>query len=157
VVPAHAAGVQADVAAVGGQLHPVAVQRGGWATATVDLLGWFPRLKRFGAAVGALFGGPMATYTAVQLANTAVPSWHELPVIGRGSTQDSGPQRDFKVPQPDLSLADRGRRTQWLGSCLRLARRRSGAGHPVRAHSDMRHSGHTRRVGRRCLRRVVST
>ena len=28
-VPAHAAGVQADVAAVGGHLHPVAVQRGG--------------------------------------------------------------------------------------------------------------------------------
>ena len=44
------------------------------ATAAVELLGWFPRLKRFGGAVAALFGGPMATYTAVLLANTAVPS-----------------------------------------------------------------------------------
>ena len=44
------------------------------ATAAVELLGWFPRLKRFGGLVSALFGGPMATYTAVLLANTAVPS-----------------------------------------------------------------------------------
>ena len=33
------------------------------ATAAVELLGWFPRLKRFGGAVPALFGGPLATYT----------------------------------------------------------------------------------------------
>src|SRR5687767_11590909 len=58
------------------------------ATAAVELLGWFPRLKRFGGIVSALFGGPMATYTAVLLANTAVPSWrayHEkLPFVFAG-------------------------------------------------------------------------
>jgi len=42
----------------------------------VELLRWFRRLKRFGGVVAALFSGPMATYTAVLLANTAVPFWH---------------------------------------------------------------------------------
>ena len=64
------------------------------ATAAVELLGWFPRLKRFGGAVSALFGGPMATYTAVLLANTAVPSWHaphrELPFVFSGSALAAG-------------------------------------------------------------------
>ena len=64
------------------------------ATAAVELLGWFPRLKRFGGAVGALFGGPMATYTAVLLSNTAVPSWHEaheqLPFVFGGSAMAAG-------------------------------------------------------------------
>jgi hypothetical protein len=64
------------------------------ATAAVELLGWFPRLKRFGGAVGALFGAPMATYTAVLLANTAVPSWREfhtrLPLVFAGSAMAAG-------------------------------------------------------------------
>lgn len=64
------------------------------ATAAVELLGWFPRLKRFGGVVGALFGGPMATYTAVLLSNTAVPSWHEfhgkLPFVFAGSAMAAG-------------------------------------------------------------------
>src|SRR3712207_2187186 len=64
------------------------------ATAAVELLGWFPRLKRFGGAVSALFGAPMATYTAVLLANTAVPSWHaahqELPFVFAGSALAAG-------------------------------------------------------------------
>jgi DMSO reductase anchor subunit len=64
------------------------------ATAAVELLGWFPRLKRFGGIVSALFGSPMATYTAVLLANTAVPSWHEphkeLPFVFSGSALAAG-------------------------------------------------------------------
>ena len=64
------------------------------ATAAVELLGWFPRLKRLGGVVAALFGGPMATYTAVLLANTAVPSWHEphneLPFVFAGSAMAAG-------------------------------------------------------------------
>jgi hypothetical protein len=64
------------------------------ATAAVELLGWFPRLKRFGGAVSALFGGPMSTYTAVLLANTSVPSWHEphdeLPFVFAGSAMAAG-------------------------------------------------------------------
>ena len=64
------------------------------ATAAVELLGWFPRLKRFGGIVSALFGGPMATYTAVLLANTAVPSWRaphkQLPFVFAGSAMAAG-------------------------------------------------------------------
>ncbi|WP_245160090.1 NrfD/PsrC family molybdoenzyme membrane anchor subunit [Blastococcus sp. CT_GayMR20] len=64
------------------------------ATAAVELLGWFPRLKRFGGIVGAMFGGPMATYTAVLLANTAVPSWRDfhtkLPFVFAGSALAAG-------------------------------------------------------------------
>ena len=63
-------------------------------TAVAELLGWFPRLKRFGGAVSALFGGPLATYTAVLLANTAVPAWHEphgeLPFVFAGSAMAAG-------------------------------------------------------------------
>ncbi|MBB3086872.1 NrfD/PsrC family molybdoenzyme membrane anchor subunit [Geodermatophilus sabuli] len=64
------------------------------ATAAVELLGWFPRLKRFGGIVSGVFGGPMATYTAVLLANTAVPSWHafhtKLPFVFGGSAMAAG-------------------------------------------------------------------
>jgi DMSO reductase anchor subunit len=64
------------------------------ATAAVELLGWFPRLKRFGGAVAALFGGPLATYTGVLLANTAVPSWHaahtQLPFVFGASGMAAG-------------------------------------------------------------------
>jgi DMSO reductase anchor subunit len=64
------------------------------ATAAVELLGWFPRLKRFGGVVAAVFGGPLATYTGVLLANTAVPSWHaahtQLPFVFGGSAMAAG-------------------------------------------------------------------
>ncbi|MDP9416588.1 MAG: nitrite reductase, partial [Actinomycetota bacterium] len=64
------------------------------ATAAVELLGWFPRLKRFGGVVAGLFGGPLATYTAVLLSNTAVPSWHhfhtKLPFVFAGSAMAAG-------------------------------------------------------------------
>ena len=48
----------------------------GLATAR-DVLGWFPRLGRAGSAGAALLGPPLTTYTAVLLADTAVPAWHE--------------------------------------------------------------------------------
>lgn len=64
------------------------------ATAAVELLGWFPRLKRFGGVVAAIFGGPLASYTGVLLGNTAVPSWHEfgqrLPYVFGGSAMAAG-------------------------------------------------------------------
>ena len=64
------------------------------ATAAVEILGWFPRLKPFGGVVAAIFGGPLATYTGVLLANTAVPSWHvahtQLPFVFGGSAMAAG-------------------------------------------------------------------
>jgi hypothetical protein len=93
------------------------------ATAAVELLGWFPRLKRFGGVVAALFGGPLATYTGVLFANTAVPSWHaahkELPFVfgasgmaaGGGVTmalspvEEAGPSRKMAVAGAAIELA----------------------------------------------------
>ena len=53
------------------------------------LLGWFPRLGRAAAVTSALFGPALATYTAILLADTAVPVWHEardhLPWLFAGS------------------------------------------------------------------------
>jgi hypothetical protein len=64
------------------------------ATAAAEVLGWFPRLRRLSGLGAAVFGGPMATYTAVLLANTAVPSWrafHEkLPFVFAGSAMAAG-------------------------------------------------------------------
>jgi formate-dependent nitrite reductase membrane component NrfD len=58
------------------------------------MAGAFPALRKLGAVGGALFGGPMATYTAVLIANTAVPSWHaahdELPFVFAGSAMAAG-------------------------------------------------------------------
>ncbi len=56
--------------------------------------GAFPALRKLTAVGAATFGGPMATYTAVLIANTAVPSWHapydELPFVFAGSAMAAG-------------------------------------------------------------------
>jgi formate-dependent nitrite reductase membrane component NrfD len=76
-----------------------------------DLLGVFPRLGRLSEAISAVLGLPLATYTAVLIADTSVPVWHEarreLPLVFAASsaastgaaaliftpTQDAGPAR----------------------------------------------------------------
>ena len=69
---------------------------GGLAVATAGLqaLGWFPVLRRLGAVGSAVFAGPLATYTGVLLANTAVPSWHaagtQLPYVFGASGMAAG-------------------------------------------------------------------
>ncbi len=55
-----------------------------------DLLGVFPRLGRLSEAISAVLGLPLATYTAVLIADTSVPVWHEarheLPFIFAASS-----------------------------------------------------------------------
>ena len=55
-----------------------------------DLLGLIPRLGRFAEAASALLGLPLATYTAVLIADTSVPVWHEarreLPLVFAASS-----------------------------------------------------------------------
>ena len=50
-----------------------------------DLFGVFPRLGRLSEALSAVLGLPLATYTAVLVAATSVPVWHEarreLPLV----------------------------------------------------------------------------
>ena len=71
-------------------------RRGGPATALAaawKLLGLLERASRAARLAAGLTGPPMATYTAVLLANTAVPVWHEarreLPFVFAGSAAAS--------------------------------------------------------------------
>src|SRR4051812_39076042 len=93
------------------------------ATAAVELLGWFPRLKRFGGVVAALFGGPLATYTGVLLANTAVPSWHEfhtrLPFVFGGSAMAAG--GGICMALTPLSESEPARKMAIIGAGIELA------------------------------------
>src|SRR5213075_2982547 len=54
-----------------------------------EVFGVLPRAGRLARALSALFGLPLATYTAALLSNTAVPVWHEgrreLPFVFAGS------------------------------------------------------------------------
>jgi hypothetical protein len=63
-------------------------------TAGLHVLGWLPRLRKLAAVGAGVFGGPMTTYTAVLIANTAVPSWHaageQLPFVFAGSGMAAG-------------------------------------------------------------------
>jgi formate-dependent nitrite reductase membrane component NrfD len=63
--------------------------------AVLSTLGWLPRLQRILETVGAALGPFMSTYTAVLIANTAIPAWHEarkeLPwVFSGGSAASAG-------------------------------------------------------------------
>src|SRR4051794_15962230 len=93
------------------------------ATAAVELLGWFPRLKRFGGVVAALFGGPLATYTGVLLANTAVPSWHEfhgrLPFVFGASAMAAG--GGICMALPPRSASEPARKMAIIGAGIELA------------------------------------
>jgi hypothetical protein len=65
----------------------------GLATAR-SVLGWFPRLGRAAGAT-AVLGPALSTYTAVLLADTAIPAWHEarreLPfVFAAGAAMSAG-------------------------------------------------------------------
>jgi hypothetical protein len=57
------------------------------------LLGRLPRLGRLGKAGAAALGPALSTYTAVLIANTSVPAWHEarreLPFLFAGSSMAS--------------------------------------------------------------------
>jgi hypothetical protein len=64
------------------------------AVRALRLARWIPGLRKGAAVAAAVFGGPMTTYTAVLLANTASPSWHEpheeLPFLFAGSAMAAG-------------------------------------------------------------------
>src|SRR5919107_4918027 len=55
-----------------------------------ELLGVFPRLGPLSEAISAVLGLPLATYTAVLIADTSVPVWHEarreLPLVFAASS-----------------------------------------------------------------------
>jgi Polysulphide reductase, NrfD len=62
--------------------------------AASELSGYAPALGRAAGVGAAVLGGPMTTYTAVLISNTAVPAWHEahrdLPVVFAASAVAAG-------------------------------------------------------------------
>jgi DMSO reductase anchor subunit len=104
---------------MGSWLLALTASAAGLATAR-ETLGLFPRLGRLGRAVAALSGLPLATYTAVLIANTAVPAWHEarreLPFVFAGSAAASaGAAAAIVTPVRDAGPA---RRLVVLGALL---------------------------------------
>lgn len=101
-----------------------------------DILGIFPRLGRLSEALSALLGLPLATYTAVLIADTSIPVWHEarreLPLIFAASSaasaggaaailtpvEDAGPARRLAVGGALLELGAAQVMERRLGSFL---------------------------------------
>jgi formate-dependent nitrite reductase membrane component NrfD len=82
------------------------------AEAACELFGIFPRLKLVPATVSALLGGPLATYTATLVSDTAIPVWHEgrkeLPfVFGSSAAASAGAAAAMFVPPREASPARR--------------------------------------------------
>jgi hypothetical protein len=77
---------------VGSWLLSVAATSTGVATAH-ELFGLFPRIAPYSRALAAGCGPPLAVYTSVLIANTAIPVWHEargeLPFVFAGSAAAS--------------------------------------------------------------------
>ncbi len=80
------------------------------AAAASELTGIAPGLGRLAGWGAALFGSPLASYTGVLLADTAVPAWHEvhgeLPVLFAASGAAAGAGAQLVV----TGLAGAGRR-----------------------------------------------
>ena len=91
--------------------------------AVSEWFGIFPRLGRVAEVVSGLLGPALATYTAVLVANTAVPVWHEagreLPLVFAGSAMASaGAATALLTPAADAGPA---RRLAVTGAVVELA------------------------------------
>jgi hypothetical protein len=117
----------------------------GLATAS-EVLGLFPRLGRFCQAISALFGPALSTYTAVLVADTSVPVWHEarreLPLVFAASSaasagaaaailtpvRDAGPARRLAVGGALLGIGGMEVMRRRLGELLAEPYERDEAG-----------------------------
>jgi formate-dependent nitrite reductase membrane component NrfD len=77
-----------------------------------DLLGVFPRIGHLSEAISAVLGLPLATYTAVLIADTSVPVWHEarrdLPLVfAASSAASAGAAAAILTPVGDAGPARR--------------------------------------------------
>ena len=92
------------------------------ASAVLAELGWWPRLQRLAETVAGGLGPVMATYTAVLVADTAIPVWHEarheLPFVFAGSAAASaGAAATLLAPAAEAGPA---RRLAVTGGLLEL-------------------------------------
>lgn len=101
----------------------VAISGGVSLAAARATLGWFPRLGAAGAAGAGLLGPFLATYTAVLLADTAVPVWHEayreLPFVFAASAAASAGAAAAALTPP--ASAAPARRLAVAGALLEMA------------------------------------
>jgi formate-dependent nitrite reductase membrane component NrfD len=89
----------------------------------LDLLGRLPRLRLAAQCLAALAGPPLATYTGVLVADTAIPVWHEgreeLPIIfGASAGASAGAAATLLLPPGEAGPA---RRLTVLGVVAELA------------------------------------
>jgi formate-dependent nitrite reductase membrane component NrfD len=93
---------------------------------TLATLGTFtgrlPRLSLVGSAAAAVLGLPLSTYTAVLIANTSVPVWHEarhqLPfVFGASSSAGAGALSTLLAPH---AVSGPARRLAIIGTALEV-------------------------------------
>jgi hypothetical protein len=80
--------------------------------AVAERLGIFPRLRRVAEVVAGVLGPPLATYTGVLMADTAVPAWHgagqELPLLfAGGAAASAGGLAAMVVPPSEAGPARR--------------------------------------------------
>jgi len=90
--------------------------------AACEVLGILPRFKAFATGVSALFGAPLAVYTATLISDTAVPVWHEarreLPFVFAGSSAASAGAACALIAPP--RSARPARRLAIAGAALEL-------------------------------------
>ncbi|MGH3626320.1 MAG: NrfD/PsrC family molybdoenzyme membrane anchor subunit, partial [Sciscionella sp.] len=105
-------------------LSPFAALAG--AAAASQLTGLLPGAGKLAGATAGLIGPAMCTYTAVLLADTATPSWHEmyreLPFLFAGSAMTAGAGALMLSVPPEQ--AGPARRMALLGAGLELAAER---------------------------------
>jgi hypothetical protein len=91
--------------------------------AATDVLGIFPRLDKAAETVAALLGPALSTYTAVLIADTSVPVWHEaqreLPLVFAASSAASAGAAATIFTPPEA--AGPARRLLIGGSALEIA------------------------------------
>lgn len=103
-------------------------------TAALEVTGRLPRIRGLTGAAAGVLGPAMCTYTAVLLADTANPAWHEarhdLPVLFAGSALTSGAGAALLATPP--GEAGPARRLGLVGAAAELAAaRRVERGHGV--------------------------
>jgi formate-dependent nitrite reductase membrane component NrfD len=92
------------------------------AAAASEVTGWLRPVGRLGELGAAIFGLPLCTYTAVLVADTSVPVWHEarrqLPFVFAGSaTASAGAAAAILTPAAESRPA---RLLAVFGSCVEL-------------------------------------
>jgi len=114
--------------------------------AVAERLGVFPRLRRVAEVAAGVLGPPLATYTGVLIADTAVPTWHgarrELPLLfASGAAASAGGLAAVLTPPAEAAPARRlavGGALVELGTTEVMRRRLGPLAEPYRQGSARR-------------------